>query len=70
MRKKFALGTIVKTGKIVKETAKKIKGSMEKDKAVRKGIAEAKKDMKKKGFIGLKAKKIPKDLSYMKGYLD
>ena len=70
MRKKFALGTIVKTGKIVKETAKKIKGSMEKDPAVRKGIAEAKKDMKKKGFIGLKAKKIPKDLSYLKGYLD
>jgi len=22
------------------------------------------------GFIGLKAKKIPKDLSYLKGYLD
>ena len=63
MRKKFKLGMLVKTGK-------KIKGSMEKDPAVRKGIAEAKKDMKKKGFIGLKAKKIPKDLSYMKGYLD
>ena len=26
--------------------------------------------LKKKGFIGLKAKKIPKDLSYLKGYLD
>ena len=63
MRKKFSLGNIVKVGK-------KIKGSMEKDPAVRKGIAEAKKDMKKKGFIGLKAKKIPRDLSYMKGYLD
>ncbi len=63
MRKKFKLGMLVKTGK-------KIKGSMETDPAVRKGIAEAKKDMKKKGFIGLKAKKIPKDLSYMKGYLD
>ena len=62
MRKKFKLGMLVKTGK-------KIKGSMEKDKAVRKGIAEAKKDMKKKGFIGLKAKKIPKDLSYLKGIL-
>ena len=70
MRKKFSLGNIVKAGKIVKEVGKKIKGSMEKDPAVRKGIAEAKKDMKKKGFIGLKAKKIPKDLSYMKGYLD
>ena len=70
MRKKFSLGNIVKVGKIVKEAGKKIKGSMEKDPAVRKGIAEAKKDMKKKGFIGLKSKKIPKDLSYMKGYLD
>ena len=70
MRKKFSLGNIVKVGKIVKEAGKKIKGSMEKDPAVRKGIAEAKKDMKKKGFIGLKAKKIPKDLSYLKGYLD
>jgi hypothetical protein len=70
MRKKFSLGNIVKVGKIVKEAGKKIKGSMEKNPAVRKGIAEAKKDMKKKGFIGLKAKKIPRDLSYMKGYLD
>ena len=48
----------------------KVKGDMETDSAVRYGIALAKKDMKKKGFIGLKAKKIPKDLSYMKGYLD
>ena len=63
MRKKFKLGMLVKTGK-------KIKGSMETDPAVRKGIAEAKKDMKKKGFIGLKKKKIPQDLSYMKGQLD
>ena len=70
MRKKFSLGNIVKVGKIVKEAGKKIKGSMEKNPAVRKGIAQAKKDMKKKGFIGLKAKKIPRDLSYMKGYLD
>ena len=70
MRKKFSLGNIVKVGKIVKEAGKKIKGSMEKNPAVRKGIAQAKKDMKKKGFIGLKSKKIPKDLSYMKGYLD
>jgi len=43
---------------------------METNPAVRKGIAIAKKDLKKKGFIGIKAKKIPKDLSYMKGYLD
>ena len=70
MRKKFSLGNIVKVGKIVKEAGKKIKGSMEKNPAVRKGIAQAKKDMKKKGFIGLKSKKIPKDLSYLKGYLD
>ena len=49
---------------------KKVKGDMETDPAVRKGIAMAKKDMKKKGFIGLKTKKIPKDLSYMKGSLD
>ena len=70
MRKKFKLGMLVTTTKVIKEAGKKIKGSMEKDKAVRKGIAEAKKDMKKKRFIGLKAKKIPRDLSYMKGYLD
>ena len=56
--------------KSLKGTGKKTKGSMEKNPDVRKGIAMAKKDMKKKGFIGLKAKKIPKDLSYMKGYLD
>ena len=48
----------------------KTKGDMEIDPDVRQGIAMAKKDMKKKGFIGLKAKKIPKDLSYLKGYLD
>jgi hypothetical protein len=48
----------------------KTKGDMETDPAIRQGIAMAKKDMKKKGFIGLKAKKIPKDLSYLKGYLD
>ena len=70
MRKKFKLGMLVTTTKVIKEAGKKIKGSMEKDKAVRKGIAEAKKDMKKKGFIGLKKKKIPQDLSYMKGYLN
>ena len=70
MRKKFKLGMLVTTTKVIKEAGKKIKGSMEKNPAVRKGIAQAKKDMKKKGFIGLKAKKIPKDLSYLKGYLD
>ena len=59
-------------GKILKGKLNKFKtkGSMETDAAVRYGIALAKKDMKKKGFIGLKAKKIPKDLSYLKGYLD
>ena len=55
--------------KSLKGTGKKTKGSMEKNPDVRKGIAMAKKDMKKKGFIGLKAKKIPKDLSYLKGIL-
>ena len=48
----------------------KTKGSMETDPAVRQGIATAKKDMRKKGYIGIKSKKIPKDLSYIKGYLD
>jgi hypothetical protein len=59
-------------GKILKGRANtlKTKGDMETDPNVRQGIAQAKKDMKKKGFIGLKAKKIPKDLSYLKGYLD
>ena len=46
------------------------KGSMETDPAVRQGIATAKKDMKKNGYIGIKSKKTPKDLSYIKGYLD
>ena len=53
--------------KSLKGTGKKTKGSMEKNPDVRKGIAMAKKDMKKKGFIGIKAKKIPEDLSYIKG---
>jgi len=59
-------------GKILKGRANtlKTKGDMETDPNVRQGIAQAKKDMKKKGFIGLKAKKIPKDLSYLKGHLD
>ena len=58
--------------KILKGRAKKlkVKGDMETDESVRYGIALAKIEMKKKGFIGLKAKKIPKDLSYLKGYLD
>ena len=47
----------------------KIKGDMETDAAVRYGIALAKKDLKKKGHIGIKAKKIPYDLSYLKGAL-
>ena len=46
-------------GKILKGRANtlKTKGDMETDPNVRQGIAQAKKDMKKKGFIGLKAKK-------------
>jgi hypothetical protein len=67
------LGKAFKEGqKFLKGRAnpKKVRGDMETNPAVRKGIAIAKKDLKKKGFIGIKAKKIPKDLSYMKGYLD
>ena len=47
----------------------KVKGDMETDAAVRYGIALAKKDMKKKGFIGPKKKPIPQDLTYLKGTL-
>jgi len=53
-------------GKILKGTGKKIKGIKNTDPNFRKGAAQALKDMKKKGFIGIKAKKIPKDLTYMK----
>jgi hypothetical protein len=53
----------------LKGTGKKTRGYMEKDPNVRAGIAKGLKDMKKKGFIGLKKKKIPKDLSYLKGTL-
>ena len=45
------MGVIIKRGK-------KTKGYMEKDPNVRAGIAKGLKDMKKKGFIGLKKKKI------------
>ena len=44
-------------------------GKKTKDPNVRKGIAMALKDMKKKKFIGIKSKKIPHDLSYLKGIL-
>jgi len=58
-------------GKILKGKLNKFKtkGSMETDAAVRYGIALAKKDMKKKGFIGPKKKPIPSDLTYVKGIL-
>jgi hypothetical protein len=52
------MGVIIKGGKKIK-----------KDPNVRKGIAQALKDMKKKGFIGIKSKKIPHDLSHLKGTL-
>jgi hypothetical protein len=52
------MGVIIKGGKKIK-----------KDPNVRKGIAQALKDMKKKGFIGIKSKKIPYDLSHLKGTL-
>ena len=58
-------------GKILKGRANtlKTKGDMETDPNVRQGIAQAKKDMKKKGFIGIKKKKIPHDLTHLKGIL-
>ena len=52
------MGVIIKGGKKIK-----------KDPNVRKGIAQALKDMKKKGFIGIKSKKIPHDLTHLKGIL-
>ena len=61
------MGAIIKGGKkTLKGTGKKTKGYMEKDPNVRRGIAMGLKSMKKKGFIG---KKIPHDLSYLKGTL-
>ena len=53
----------------LKGTGKKIKGNPEKDPHVRRGISMALKDMKEKKFIGIKSKKIPHDLSYLKGIL-
>ena len=45
-------------GKILKGrlNPKKTKGNMETNPDVRRGIAIAKKDMKKKGYIGIKSK--------------
>ena len=62
------MGAIIK--KTLKGTGKKTKGIKNTDPNFRKGAAQALKDMKKKGFIGTKSKKIPRDLSYLKGYLD
>ena len=59
------MGAVIKS---LKGTGKKTKGHMEKDPNVRKGIAMGLKSMKKKGFIGIKSKKIPHDLSYLKGH--
>ena len=53
-------------GAIIRYGTKK---SMETDPAIRKGIAQALKDMKKKGFIGKKSTKIPHDLTHLKGTL-
>jgi hypothetical protein len=53
----------------LKGTGKKTKGYMETDPNVRKGIAMGLKSMKKKGFIGIKSKKIPHDLTHLKGTL-
>ena len=64
------MGAVIKGGKkILKGTGKKTKGYMEKDPNVRKGIAMGLKSMKKKGFIGIKRKKIPEDLTHLKGIL-
>ena len=63
------MGAIIKGGKKLKGTGKKTKGYMATDPHERKGIAMALKDMKKKKFIGIKSKKIPHDLSYLKGIL-
>ena len=64
------MGAVIKGGKkILKGTGKKTKGYMEKDSNVRKGIAMGLKSMKKKGFIGIKRKKIPHDLTHLKGIL-
>ena len=62
------MGAIIK--KTLKGTGKKTKGIKNTDPNFRKGAAQALKDMKKKGFIGTKSKKIPRDLSYLKGYLN
>ena len=56
------MGAIIKGGK-------KIKGIKNTDPNFRKGAAQALKDMKKKGFIGIKSKKIPHDLTHLKGIL-
>ena len=56
-------------GAIIKGGGKKIKGIKNTDPNFRKGAAQALKDMKKKGFIGKKSKKIPHDLSHLKGTL-
>ena len=56
------MGAIIRGGK-------KIKGIKETDPNVRKGIAMGLKSMKKKGFIGIKSKKIPHDLTHLKGIL-
>ena len=56
------MGAVIRGGK-------KIKGVKETDPDIRKGIAQALKDMKKKGFIGIKRKKIPHDLTPLKNTL-
>jgi len=61
------MGAIIK--KSLKGTGKKTKGYMEKDPNVRKGIDMGLKSMKKKKFIGIKRKKIPHDLTHLKGIL-
>ena len=61
------MGAIIK--KSLKGTGKKTKGIKYKDPNVRRGIAMGLKSMKKKGFIGIKRKKIPHDLTHLKGIL-
>ena len=70
------MGAIIKglkgPGKKIKGTGKKIKGRMVKDPTIRKGIAKGLKEHRAseshKQYKKL-IKKIPHDLTYMKGYL-
>ena len=70
------MGAIIKglkgPGKKIKGTGKKIKGRMDKDPNIRKGIAKGLKEHRvseSHKMFKETMKKIPHDLTYMKGYL-